>query len=757
MVLILKKLLKGRMELFLDIESGAFRNRTGEENMNLCGVRLVRWQAVPVSLSFLGCELAAGLVSLAAYHKDSGALLAYQEGRIEGGVVEMTVDFDTQEIRKVAEEAEGRAVEAQVAVLVEPDGGEGVYHSLPLNFYLEAALIGDDHLPNSARPQWELMYNEVTAAAEDVRACVEKFGVRVGEVRTVEPGKPAWAEIVPGVKPGEYVMNLTIPAGEPGPAGPQGPKGETGEPGPAGPQGPKGETGEPGPAGPQGPKGETGEPGPAGPQGPQGEPGEPGPAGVQGPKGETGEPGPAGPQGPKGETGEPGPAGAQGPKGETGEPGPAGAQGPKGETGEPGPAGPQGPKGETGEPGPAGAQGPKGETGEPGPAGAQGPKGETGEPGPAGPQGPKGETGEPGPAGPQGPKGETGEPGPAGPQGANGEPGKDGLTEEQLNERYGRLGASNTWSGAQCFLGGVTATGETTTLGNVITANISVQRIDVAGPASFAYGVTLAQSLTVEGLATLKGGLGVGGPIVCYDDYGVQAATITGLYINPDESGLELGHSGGAGFFHIKYNSANKYVDILLPIPGSSLHLPLLAPIDIDGACSANSFTFGPNSISFDESNPTRVVTSGSWQFGAAAFAGGVTMEQSLNVEGDIFCKRLALNDGLLTLSSMGGEGRIYANSGKMLISRANGVRNICIEFNTTGAGVLTSITKTKAGSLGLTDKSLLNRAEGDERWAQVRTDLTEEQYASLSEKGATTFYITSDTGKVYIGTRALN
>lgn len=580
------------MELFLDIESGAFRNRAGDENMNLCGVRLVRRQAVPVSLSFLGCELAAGLVSLVAYHKESGALLAYQEGRIEGGVVEMTVDFDTQEIRKAAEDAEGRAVEAQVAVLVEPDGGKGAYHSLPLNFYLEAALIGDGHLPNSARPQWELMYNEVTAAAEEVRACVEKFGVRVGEVRTGEPGKPAWAEIVPGVRPGEYVMNLTIPAGVRGAAGPQGLKGETGEPGPAGPQGPKGE---------------------------------------------------------------------------------------------------------------------------------------------------------------------TGEVGPVGPQGAKGEPGKDGLTEEQLNERYGRLGASNTWSDAQTFNGGLTAIGETTTLGNVIMANISAQKMDVAGPAAFSWGVTLAQSLTVEGLATLKGGLGVGGPIVCYDDYGVQAATITGLYINPDESGLELGHSGGAGFFHIKYNTANKYVDILLPIPGSSLHLPRLASVDIDGACSASAFQFGPNSIGFEPSNPTVVKTSGSWNFGEATFMGGVTMEQTLNVEGAAFCKALYLNDGTLSLSSLGGEGRIYANSGKMLISRANGVRNICIEFNTTGAGVLTSITKTKAGSLGLTDKSLLNRAEGDERWAQVRTDLTEEQYAALSEKGATTFYITSDTGKVYIGTRALN
>ena len=409
-----------------------------------------------------------------------------------------------------------------------------------------------------------------------------------------------------------------------------------------------------------------------------------------------------------------------------------------------GPQGPQGPKGETGEPGPQGLQGPKGETGEPGPQGLQGPKGETGEPGPQGLQGPKGETGEPGPQGLQGPKGETGE------------PGKDGLTEEQLNARYGRLGASNTWSGAQSFLGGVTATGETTTLGNVITANISVQRIDVAGPASFSWGVTLAQSLTVEGLATLKGGLGVGGSIVCYDDYGVQASTITGLYISPDESGVELGHSGGSGFCRIKYNTADKYVDILLPIPGSALRLPRLAPIDIDGACAASTFQFGPNSIGFDPDNPTRVTTSGTWNFGGATFSGGVTMEQSLNVEGDIFCKRLVLNDGLLTLSSMGSEARVYANSGKMVISKANGVRNICIEFKD-GIPLSTSITKTNAGSLGLTDKSLLNRAEGDARWAQVRTDLTEEQYAALPEKGATTFYITSDTGKVYIGTRALN
>ena len=164
---LLKKLLKGRMELYLDIESGIFRNRAGDENMNLCGVRLVRRQDVPVSLSFLGRELEAGRVTLAAYHKRNGQLLAYQEGQITGGTVEMVVDFDTQEIRGAAREAEGKTIEARVAVLVETEEGKGVYHSLPLNFYLEPGLIGDEHLPNSARPEWEMMYETVLERAEE--------------------------------------------------------------------------------------------------------------------------------------------------------------------------------------------------------------------------------------------------------------------------------------------------------------------------------------------------------------------------------------------------------------------------------------------------------------------------------------------------------------------------------------------------------------------------------------------------------------
>ena len=295
------------MKLFLDIHDGVFKSSDGGANLHLCGVTVKRGYAVPVSVAFLGGEEMRGLVTFGLYHKGSGVLLAYQEARADGGEVEMVVDLDTEEVRKAAEWKEGGSVAAVMEVMIEPDGQGVQMRSRSLNFYLEPALIGNDHLPSHVRPEWELMYEEMTAAAEEVRASVDKFGVRVGEVRTGEPGSPAWAEIVPGGKPGQYLMNLTVPAGV------QGPKGETGEVGPAGPQGPKGDAGEAGPVGPQGPKGETGEAGPVGPQGPKGEAGEIGPAGPQGPKGDAGETGPVGPQGPKGEPGEPG---LQGPEGD---------------------------------------------------------------------------------------------------------------------------------------------------------------------------------------------------------------------------------------------------------------------------------------------------------------------------------------------------------------------------------------------------------------------------------------------------------
>jgi len=138
--------------------------------------------------------------------------------------------------------------------------------------------------------------------------------------------------------------------GQPGAAGPPGPRGQPGGPGvggPPGPTGPYGPIGANGPTGSMGAQGITGTTGPAGPLGAPGPAGPPGPTGPFGFTGPQGSPGPTGPAGPTGHTGAPGPPGTTGPLGPTGlqgSPGVTGATGPQGATGLAGPTGVVGPQ-----------------------------------------------------------------------------------------------------------------------------------------------------------------------------------------------------------------------------------------------------------------------------------------------------------------------------------------------------------------------------------------------------------------------------
>ena len=218
----------------------------------------------------------------------------------------------------------------------------------------------------------------------------------IGIARGAEP-----AESTQDPTPGVYqqIINIIEAGAITGPAGPQGPKGDTGEPGP---QGPKGDTGAAGPQGATGLQGPAGERGEVGPQGPKGDPGD---QGLQGPKGDRGEQGIQGPQGPKGDTGDTGPQGPQGIQGPKGDPGAKGETGPKGEQGDPGPKGDAFTYSDFTQEQLAGLKGPKGDTGETGqrgPQGEQGPTGAKGDAGQQGPQGPKGDMGDPGPQGPAG-------------------------------------------------------------------------------------------------------------------------------------------------------------------------------------------------------------------------------------------------------------------------------------------------------------------------------------------------------------------
>ena len=158
----------------------------------------------------------------------------------------------------------------------------------------------------------------------------------------------------------EYVQG---PAGEQGPRGFIGAKGDRGEQGPAGEKGERGDVGPRGLEGLIGPKGDRGEKGDVGPQGPQGV------AGERGQDGADGQQGPAGEQGPKGERGDTGYAGADGRDGKdgiNGTNGRDGVDGKNGRDGQDGKQGPKGDKGDRGEVGPVGVAGPKGDKGDKG-------------------------------------------------------------------------------------------------------------------------------------------------------------------------------------------------------------------------------------------------------------------------------------------------------------------------------------------------------------------------------------------------------
>ena len=131
----------------------------------------------------------------------------------------------------------------------------------------------------------------------------------IGVARGAEPAESTQAP-TPGVY--QQIINIIEAGAITGPAGPQGPKGDTGEPGPQGPKGDTGAAGPQGATGLQGPAGERGEVGPQGPKGDTGAQGLQGPQGEQGPTGAKGDAGPQGPQGPKGDMGDPGPQGPAG-------------------------------------------------------------------------------------------------------------------------------------------------------------------------------------------------------------------------------------------------------------------------------------------------------------------------------------------------------------------------------------------------------------------------------------------------------------
>lgn len=142
---------------------------------------------------------------------------------------------------------------------------------------------------------------------------------------------------------------------------------------------------------------------------------------------------------------------------------------------------------------------------------------------------------------------------------------------------------------------------------------------------------------------------------------------------------------------------------------------------------------------------------------GPATFSEDITMAGNIFSTANAYFKNIALNEGVFTFLPFNGESVICTNLGKILMTHNLGRRCLCIEFRSVGMKTYTSITKTIAGDIGLKGNSLLNMTEGDARWLKVRTDLSDAEYAALEEKDATTLYITTDGGKIYLGTHVIN
>ena len=418
--------------------------------------------------------------------------------------------------------------------------------------------------------------------------------------------------------------------------------------------------------------------------------------------------------------------------------------------------------------------------------GPQGPKGDSGE---TGPQGPKGETGE---AGPQGPKGETGETGPAGPQGPQGEKGDPGTLGEieDLTINGNLTAQGGTFAGSVVFSDGLSVSaGKKITLsnggatifanpnnnivhvsglasateisGNVVNVNrVNASTLSITGAATFTSGVTMAQSLTVDGRAIINTGLNVGEDLSLYGSDGLPGGSLRGFYESPDESIIIIKDAGEREYMSIGYDANTAQASLNLRGNAASLALPekLVGPVQFF-TDDLNYILFG---ITYDQATgwhprtDFRLYANGGIDVAdGAVFHSGVTMDQSLNLSGKATLKNGCDVGPSNQLKIYGSGPACYISStyGELVIRSDTDAYSVYFRGMTSAA----TVDITKPHSAALNDESILNRSEGDARWAKVRTDLTDAQYAALAEKDATTFYIASDTGKIYLGTHAFN
>lgn len=304
-----------------------------------------------------------------------------------------------------------------------------------------------------------------------------------------------------------------------------------------------------------------------------------------------------------------------------------------------------------------------------------------------------------------------------------------GTTGEPIFQRWVMPRATLTlkgFEGAGTF-GFANADGSQNYIGIDATGNVSfLKNTNHSGASTFSAGVTMGQTLTVAGRATMNGGI-----ILPNKDLFLGPST---RFIVETGNNLELRIDAPDGSFTVPYlttkasagtSSGNLEVGGAADVQGN-------LTVTLDAALNRN-ILMGPVTISRN-ANMLNFSSPVTFQ-GAMTFNAGVTMAQTLTVAGAIN------SNGGLNLAD--GQGIQFGTSISMYSTGAD----FWLEGPATGKVGLNLPIEFPAPAEGtaLTDNMGVNVAMGDARYAKVVTT-TKAAYTALVTKDPTTIYLITDT-----------
>lgn len=311
-----------------------------------------------------------------------------------------------------------------------------------------------------------------------------------------------------------------------------------------------------------------------------------------------------------------------------------------------------------------------------------------------------------------------------------------GTTGEPIFQRWVMPRATLTlkgFEGAGTF-GFANADGSQNYIGIDATGNVSfLKNTNHSGASTFSAGVTMGQTLTVTGRATMNGGV-----ILPNKDLFLGPST---RFIAETGNNLELRIDAPDGSFTVPYlttkasagtSSGNLEVGGAANIQGN-------LTVGLDAALNRN-ILMGPVTIS-RSANTLNFSSPVTFQ-GAMTFNAGVTMAQSLNCSSTLqVASALYVGDSIQTNTDLGKATSAYLKFQNIAESTEN------LQLLTDAGGVYIRIARENfyMASADPDPTDVLSVKEMDARYAKV-VSLTKVAYTALATKDPTTIYLITDT-----------